>query len=152
MSFDSCQKPDRQGGPLPLLALPNGRASDTKYLMLQAGNVTYSIGEKALISDVSLTFAPGQLHLIIGPNGAGKSTLIKVLARLLRPQTGKIEYEGVDVDAASEADLAKRRAVLSQAVEVAFPLTVREVVMMGRYPHFGGRPGPVDEEIVDDLM
>src|SRR5437868_7044556 len=120
--------------------------------MLRVSNVTFRIGDKALISDVSLTFQPGQLHLIIGPNGAGKSTLIKVLARLLRPLTGKVEYEGVDVDVASEADLARRRAVLSQAVEIAFPLTVREVVMMGRYPHFGGRPGPADEEIVDDLM
>jgi iron complex transport system ATP-binding protein len=120
--------------------------------MLQAGSVTYSVGDKALISDVSLTFPPGQLHLVIGPNGAGKSTLIKVLARLLRPQVGKVEYEGVDVESASEADLARRRAVLSQAVEIAFPLTVREVVMMGRYPHFGGRPGPADENIVDDLI
>src|SRR5947207_12206706 len=120
--------------------------------MLQASNVTFRIGNKALISDVSLQFLSGQLHLIIGPNGAGKSTLIQVLAGLLRPRTGKIEYEGVDVEAASEADLARRRAVLSQAVEVAFPLAVREVVMMGRYPHFGGRPGPADEKIVDDLM
>jgi iron complex transport system ATP-binding protein len=120
--------------------------------MLQANNVTFRVGHKPLISDISLSLAPGQLHLIIGPNGAGKSTLIKVLARLLRPQIGRIEYEGADIGGASEADLARRRAVLSQAVEVAFPLTVREVVMMGRYPHFGGRPGPVDEQIVDDLM
>src|SRR5205085_11059910 len=120
--------------------------------MLQASNVTFRIGDKALVSDVSLTFPPGQLHLIIGPNGAGKSTLIKVLARLLRPQTGKVEYAGEDVEGTSEADLARRRAVLSQAVEVAFPLTVREVVMMGRYPHFGGRPGPADEQIVDEVM
>ena len=120
--------------------------------MLEASNVTFRVGGRALISDVSASFAPGRLHLVIGPNGAGKSTLIKVLARLLRPQTGRVEYEGVDVHQQSESDLAKRRAVLSQAVEVAFPLTVREVVMMGRYPHFGGRPGPLDEKIVDELM
>ncbi|HYW71541.1 MAG TPA: heme ABC transporter ATP-binding protein [Pyrinomonadaceae bacterium] len=120
--------------------------------MLQASNVTFRVGQKELLREVTLTFAPGQLHLIIGPNGAGKSTLIKVLARLLRPQTGVIEYEGAQIADASEAELAKRRAVLSQAVEVAFPLSVREVVMMGRYPHFGGRPGPADEEIVDELM
>jgi len=71
-----------------------------------------------------------------------------VLARYLRPQIGRIEYDGVDVAARGEADLARRRAVLSQAVEAAFPLTAREIVMMGRYPHFGGRPGPVDEKIV----
>src|SRR5947209_2367660 len=120
--------------------------------MLEASNITFRVGNKALIYDVSVSFAPGKLHLIIGPNGAGKSTLIKVLARLLRPQSGTVAYEGVDVLHASESDLAKRRAVLSQAVEVAFPLTVREVVMMGRYPHFGGRPGPVDEQIADELM
>jgi iron complex transport system ATP-binding protein len=120
--------------------------------MLEASNLTYRVGNRALISEVSVRFAPGMLHLVIGPNGAGKSTLIKVLARLLRPGTGKVEYGGDDVHGRSEADLAKRRAVLSQAVEVAFPLTVREVVMMGRYPHFGGRPGPVDEKITDELM
>src|ERR1041384_3252638 len=120
--------------------------------MLEASDITFRVGHKTLISEVSVSFAPGQLHLIIGPNGAGKSTLIKVLARLLRPQTGKVEYEGVDVGHVSEAALAKRRAVLSQAVEVAFPLTVRELVMMGRYPHFGGRPGPADEKIVDEVM
>ena len=120
--------------------------------MLQANNITFRVGNKPLISDISASFTPGKLHLIIGPNGAGKSTLIKVLARLLRPQSGSIEYDQVDVRDAAEADLAKRRAVLSQAIEVAFPLTVREVVLMGRYPHFGGRPGPLDEKIVDEVM
>jgi iron complex transport system ATP-binding protein len=120
--------------------------------MLEARNITFQVGNKALISDFSASFAPGELHLIIGPNGAGKSTIIKILSRLLRPQTGTIEYEGVDVSQTSESALAKRRAVLSQAIEVAFPLTVREVVMMGRYPHFGGNPGPADESIVDELM
>jgi iron complex transport system ATP-binding protein len=120
--------------------------------MLEASNITFRVGNRELISDVSVSFAPGRLHLVIGPNGAGKSTLIKVLARLLRPHTGTVEYEGVDVRHTSESELAKRRAVLSQAVEVAFPLTVREVVMMGRYPHFGSRPGPIDEKIADELM
>jgi iron complex transport system ATP-binding protein len=120
--------------------------------MLEASNVTFRVGDRALISEVSVSFAPGKLHLLIGPNGAGKSTLIKVLSRLLRPQAGRVEYEGEDVSREGEPGLAKRRAVLSQAVEVAFPLTVREVVMMGRYPHFGGRPGPADEKITDELM
>src|ERR1044072_1481905 len=120
--------------------------------MLTANNISFRVGTKPLISDISISFAAAKLHLIIGPNGAGKSTLVKVLARFLRPQTGVVEYEGTDIRHASEAELAKRRAVLSQAVEVAFPLAVREVVMMGRYPHFGGRPGPVDEKIADELM
>ena len=52
----------------------------------------------------------------------------------------------------TEAELAKRRAVLSQAIEVAFPLSVREVVLMGRYPHFGRRPNRTDEAIADEVM
>jgi iron complex transport system ATP-binding protein len=120
--------------------------------MLTASQVTFRAGNKPLVSDISVSFAPAKLHLIVGPNGAGKSTLIKVLARLLRPQVGKVEYEGADIRDVSDAELAKRRAVLSQAVEAAFPLTVPEVVMMGRYPHFGGRPGPIDEKIVDEVM
>ena len=120
--------------------------------MLVANNITFRVGNKILISEISASFAPAKLHLIVGPNGAGKSTLVKVLARLLRPQTGTVRYEDADVSGASEAELAKRRAVLSQAIEIAFPLTVREVVMMGRYPHFSGRPGPTDEQIVDEVM
>ena len=120
--------------------------------MIEAVDITYRIGSRELISCVSAEFAAGLLHLIIGPNGAGKSTLIKLLSRSERPQTGSICYDGEDIRDSNEVDLAKRRAVLSQAVEVAFPLTVREVVMMGRYPHFGGRPGPLDSEIVSEMM
>ena len=65
--------------------------------MLEAIEVTYKVSGRELISDVSVSFAPGKLHLIVGPNGAGKSTLIKVLARYLRPQAGRVEYDGVDV-------------------------------------------------------
>jgi iron complex transport system ATP-binding protein len=120
--------------------------------VLTGSNITFRVGNKVLISDISASFTPGGLHLLVGPNGAGKSTLVKVLARLLRPQTGMVEYEGIDVSQVTEAQLAKRRAVLSQAIEIAFPLTVREVVMMGRYPHFSGRPGQTDERIVDEVM
>lgn len=120
--------------------------------MLQGKDITFRVGDKILIAEVSVAFEPGKFHLVIGPNGAGKSTLIKILAGLLRPQTGNVEYAGTDVAGTNVAVLAKRRAVLSLAVEIAFPLKVREVVMMGRYPHFTGRPGVVDERIVDEMM
>ena len=69
--------------------------------MLVGSNITFRVGSKELISDISASFAPGGLHLIVGPNGAGKSTLVKVLARLLRPQTGMVEYEGAEIGRAS---------------------------------------------------
>lgn len=120
--------------------------------MLKATDITFRVGDRELVSNVSTEFETGKLHIIVGPNGAGKSTLIKLLARLIRPSNGSIEYGGRNVAAETESNLARRRAVLSQAIEIAFPLTVREVVMMGRYPHFRGRPGSIDEKIVDEMM
>jgi iron complex transport system ATP-binding protein len=49
-------------------------------------------------------------------------------------------------------ELARVRAVLSQSVELSFPLRVSEVVMMGRYPHFTGKPGPADERACEEVM
>jgi iron complex transport system ATP-binding protein len=120
--------------------------------MIDAKDLTFRAGAATLVADVSASFDAGLLHLVIGPNGAGKSTLVKLLARLLRPAEGRVAYGGVDVAPASPADLSRRRAVLSQAVEIAFPLSVREVVMMGRYPHFGTHAAARDEAIVDEVM
>jgi iron complex transport system ATP-binding protein len=120
--------------------------------MLTATNLVFRAGSRVLIDQLSARFEPGRLHLIIGANGAGKSTLIRLLARLLRPSEGQVLYNGGDVAHWSERVLAQRRAVLSQAVEVAFSMPVRELVMMGRYPHFGARPGAGDLEICEEVM
>ena len=58
--------------------------------MLSANNLTFRVGTRALVEDVTASFEPGRLHLIVGANGAGKSTLIKLLTRLMRPHEGTI--------------------------------------------------------------
>ena len=120
--------------------------------MIEARDIVYAAGGHSILHGVSASFAAGKLHLIIGPNGAGKSTLVKILARLIKPQSGQILYDGADVAGSSERMLAERRAVLSQTIEIAFPLWVHEVVMMGRYPHFSGRPSARDSAVVDEVM
>jgi iron complex transport system ATP-binding protein len=120
--------------------------------MLTATDLVFRASGRVLIDHFSACFEPGRLHLIMGANGAGKSTLIKLLARLLRPDEGRVLYDGGDVARSSERQLAQRRAVLSQAVEVAFSIPVRELVMMGRYPHFGARPGSDDLQISEEVM
>jgi iron complex transport system ATP-binding protein len=119
---------------------------------IEGVDLVYAAGGHPILHGVSVAFAPGRLHLILGPNGAGKSTLVKILARLLKPQGGVVRYGGQDVARASEASLAERRAVLSQAVEIAFPLSVLEVVTMGRYPHFTGQPAARDRAVVAEVM
>ncbi|QSQ26714.1 heme ABC transporter ATP-binding protein [Pyxidicoccus parkwayensis] len=120
--------------------------------MLTASNLTRIAGGRRLVDDVSARFEPGVLTLIIGPNGAGKSTLLKMLSGQLRPDAGTVSYDGEDIRGRSAASLARTRAVLSQNVSIAFPLRVWEVVMMGRYPHFVGRPTALDERICDEVM
>lgn len=120
--------------------------------MLKVENITYKIGDKFLLKNVSVNFEPGKLNLIIGPNGAGKSTLIKVICNQIKPNQGNVYYGNKNVNDSSYHEMAKIRAVLSQNIELSFPLTVREVVMMGRYPHFNGRPALKDESACEEAM
>ena len=93
----------------------------------------------------------GSLLAVIGPNGAGKSTLLKVMAGLLRPRDGTIEVLG-----AVPGKEAHRIAYVPQAelVDWAFPVTVGEVVMMGRYAAIGigRRARPSDHEAVEAAL
>jgi iron complex transport system ATP-binding protein len=120
--------------------------------MLTATDLVFRVGDRALIDHVSASFEPGRLHLIVGANGAGKSTFVKLVTRLIRPSEGSVLYDGGDISKWSERELASRRAVLSQAIEVAFSMSVRELVLMGRYPHFGARPGASDLLVCEDVM
>lgn len=120
--------------------------------MLTAQHITYKVANKTLLDDVSLHFKPGEFNLIIGPNGAGKSTLVNILSNQLQAQEGKVFYNNEDSTTFSISSLAKIRSVLSQNIDLAFPLSVTEVVMMGRYPHFSSKPSSHDEEIVQEAM
>ncbi len=120
--------------------------------MLAANHLSYSVNNKLVLDDVTVTFEPGKLNLIIGPNGAGKSTLVKILCNQLHPQKGTIYYGNRAINEISIEEFAKFRAVLSQNIELAFPLKVSEVVMMGRYPHFNTVPTSIDTAACDEAM
>jgi iron complex transport system ATP-binding protein len=120
--------------------------------MLTAENITFKISNKTLLDNVSVAFEPGKLSLIIGPNGAGKSTLIKVLCNQLKPETGIVSFGNKHINDYSAQQLGQIRAVLSQNIELSFPLKVWEVVMMGRYPHFSVKPTAKDEQACEEAM
>ncbi|MGJ8664897.1 MAG: heme ABC transporter ATP-binding protein [Patiriisocius sp.] len=120
--------------------------------MIRVQSLTYKIGNKPILNDVNVTFRPGELNLIIGPNGAGKSTLVKAICNQIKPHVGTVFYGNETIKQKSNLELAKIRAVLSQNVDIAFPLKVKEVVMMGRYPHFSVKPTKKDEEACKQAM
>jgi iron complex transport system ATP-binding protein len=97
--------------------------------------VSFSYSEKAVIDDISMSFAPGRFCGIIGPNGCGKTTLLDLLAKHRQPTSGRITYNGKDLRSYSIKELSKEIALVPQNFYINFPFTVKEVVMMGRYPH-----------------
>jgi ABC-type Mn2+/Zn2+ transport system ATPase subunit len=104
-------------------------------------------GERIAIDDVDLSIARGSLTAIFGPNGGGKSTLLKCIAGLMRPRAGTIRVLSEPVGVA-----AKHIAYVPQAEQVdwSFPITVEEVVAMGRTPLIGPlrRPSAADRGAV----
>ena len=116
--------------------------------MVELRNAHYRAGGAHILQGVSLAFRPNRFNVILGPNGAGKSTLLKVATGLLRPTEGDVLYGEARAEDIGVAALARQRAVLSQHVELVFPLPVEDVVMMGRYPYFARVPSPRDRDIV----
>ena len=76
--------------------------------LLQARNLTVSIGGRTLLDDVSIDAFPGEVLGLIGPNGAGKSTLLAALSGDLKPDAGEIRVCGLNPQQASQLDLAPR--------------------------------------------
>ncbi|MBB6428542.1 metal ABC transporter ATP-binding protein [Algisphaera agarilytica] len=114
-------------------------------LPLQATDVTVAYDARPVLRSVSFSLEPGQMLGIVGPNGAGKSTLLKSLLGLIQPDFGQVRVFGEAVD-----DVRSRIAYVPQTegVDWDFPITVREVVLMGRYGQKGwfGRPTKEDRE------
>jgi iron complex transport system ATP-binding protein len=103
--------------------------------MIEAEGVSLRRDGRFLVDEVSVAIRPGSLTAVLGPNGAGKSTLVRLLSGETTPDHGRVSLDGRDLKHWNRQDLARRRAVLSQSVALTFPLSVTEVVMLGRAPH-----------------
>jgi len=120
--------------------------------MVELRGVRYEAGGRAILEGVDASFRRDRFNVVLGPNGAGKSTLLKIAAGLLAPSAGMVRYGERVITPADGESLAKTRAVLSHHVEIVFPLAVEEVVLMGRYPHYGRAPAARDREIVERAL
>lgn len=99
---------------------------------IEVENLTVSYGPVPALLDVSLTVPAGTLVGIIGPNGSGKSTLIKSILGFLKPDVGQVRVFGEPVERArGHVAYVPQRG----NVDWDFPVTVRDVALMGRYGH-----------------
>ncbi len=120
--------------------------------MLTAENISLKIGNKKILKDISFQANPGEILAIVGANGAGKSSLLKILSGELMASQGIIKLENKLLHAYSKKELAKKRAVLAQSFSLNLSFPSKEVVMMGRYPHFNEIPAALDHQIVYETM
>ncbi|MDQ1218238.1 metal ABC transporter ATP-binding protein [Microbacterium arborescens] len=120
---------------------------------IEVSGVSVRYRDIVALDDVHLAVAPGRVTALIGMNGSGKSTLFKSITGLVRPASGRVSIAGQTPAA------ARRRGLIgyvpqSEDVDWTFPVSVRDVVMMGRYGRLGPtrRPRPEDHRAVDAAL
>ncbi|MGF6565217.1 ABC transporter ATP-binding protein [Kosakonia cowanii] len=104
-------------------------------MSIAAENITWKVGKKVIVNDVSLTVARGETVGLLGPNGSGKSSLLRVLAGLRRPHKGRVLLDGQNLHRLPKKQLARRVAFVEQHGMTDANMRVLDVVKLGRIPH-----------------
>ena len=122
--------------------------------MLEVNNIHFSIDGKKILDGISARFEPGRIHGIIGPNGSGKSTLLKNICRIWEPQSGSIVINGKDYSEIPRKELSTMVTLVPQNTTIGFPISVFDIVSMGRNPHLGRFEGvrKKDREIIERAL
>jgi len=122
--------------------------------IIELKDVSFSYGEELVIKDVNLQVHKGDYLGIIGPNGGGKSTLLKLMLGLLLPTKGEVLLYSAPIN--KFRDWYKVGYVSQHVTHIDphFPMTVEEVVTMGRYPQIGLFRFPMqkDKDIVKEAL
>uniref|UniRef100_A0A7C1NX59 ABC transporter ATP-binding protein n=1 Tax=Agrobacterium albertimagni TaxID=147266 RepID=A0A7C1NX59_9HYPH len=104
-------------------------------MSITADTITWKIGSKTILDQVSFATRPGEMLGLLGPNGSGKTSLLRLLAGLKRPHTGAISLDGQDIQSISRKTMAQRVAFVEQHATTNANLKVVDVVKLGRFPH-----------------
>ena len=116
--------------------------------------VHYPNAPAPALDSVSMTVPRGSFYAVLGPNGSGKSPLLRALLGMVPHQAGQTQVFGRPVSDWDRRALAQEAGVVTQSESVAFPITVRELVAMGRYPYLGALQSetPTDKEAISEAM
>ena len=120
--------------------------------MLQISDLNVYYGESHILRNVDMTIPDRQMVCLIGRNGVGKTTLLKTIMGLLKPRTGKITYEGANINPKTTDNRARLGiGYVPQGRDVIPRLTVRENLLLGMEARPSGRPKNADipDEIFD---
>ena len=103
--------------------------------------IKYPGQNRPALNSVNMSAPSGSFYAVLGPNGSGKSTLMKGLLGIAKADQGRALIAERNVSNWDRKALARVIGVVSQSETVSFPITVREMVGMGRYPHLGPLEG-----------
>lgn len=123
----------------------------SKEFVIEIDGLSVNYGKKRVLTNIHLDIDAGHVYGVIGPNGAGKSTLFKSILGLIEFNSGNIKVFGDKI-----SNVRKRIAYVPQKDEIdwKFPATVKDIVLMGRYPFKSlfSRINAEDLKIANDAM
>ena len=116
--------------------------------------LTHPGAARPALAGVSFRVEPGSLFAVLGPNGSGKSTLTRAMLGAHRADAGEVLLDGRRLADWKRRELATVVGAVAQSEPLPFPMTVRELVGMGRYAHLGPLQAPShrDREAVDGAL
>ena len=117
---------------------------------MRAEKINLEIAGKNILNDVTCEIEPEKITAILGSNGAGKSTLLKCLTGILKPNSGNIFLKNKNLNDFTLKELAEKRAVLSQNLNISFPFTALEIAKMGL--EVWDYPENTAQRIVDEAL
>jgi len=132
---------------------PSG-SNESAALEAKQLTVCYPHAPAPALNSVTMVVPRGAFYAVLGPNGSGKSTLLRALLGMVPHAGGEAHVSGRLVSDWDRRALAREAGVVPQSESVAFPITVRELVSMGRYPHLGTLRSerPTDREAISEAM
>lgn len=121
---------------------------------LSSEHLTFAYPSQPVFADLNCAFVKGEISALVGPNGCGKSTLLKILAGVLRPSSGRVSLDERALLDIPSRERARLIGLLFQENAAPADLTVRELVLEGRYPHLGlfAQPGSEDRKKADEAL
>lgn len=122
--------------------------------IISISNLCFKYNKNDILKDITLNIESGTFLSIIGPNGSGKTTLLKNMVKILNPTNGSIKLYNSDLNEFKYKDLAKKVAVVHQNSNIAFNFSVKDIVMMGRFPYLKRfeSESKIDYDMVEKAM
>lgn len=121
---------------------------------IKTEKIRMSICNEEILKGIDISVNNKEFVGVIGPNGSGKSTLLKCIYRILKPNSGIITFDNININNISVKETSKKISVLAQYNESDFDFTVKEMVLMGRSPYktFLQRDTKEDYKIMNEAL